>query len=1319
MASIVLTGVGALAGGAIGGSFLGVSAVSIGAAVGGLIGSAIDSQLFAADQASIEGRRLEALRVTSSTEGAVIPHVSGRMRIGGNVIWATDYREERKENSSGGITLIDYHYHASFAIALCEGPISGIGRIWVDGDLMDTTNVVMRVYTGTEDQMPDAFIEAKMGTGEVPAYRGIAYVIFEDLDVTNYGSRIPQLSFEVFRTNSDATALEAQARGVALLPGTGEFALATTEVRAGTEGQTTTENKHADPAKTDLVVALDRMEVSLPDVENVSLLVSWFGTDLRAGNCEIKPGVESTTKIVSPPEAMWLVGLYTRDISYQISTDQNGDLAYGGTPSDVSVKEAIAEITARGKAVTYYPLILMDIASTNALPDPYSDNAATTGQPAYPWRGRITGSPATGYIGAADGTAAAADQVAAFFGNVQISDFAIFPIPDPGGSVFYLGDVSDWGYRRFILHQAFLCSVSGGVDSFILGSELPGLMQLRDETGAYPAVAAMRQLAADVSSILPFADIGYAADWSEYFGHQPNDGTGDVIFNLDPLWADPNIDFVGIDNYLPLSDWRDGTDHLDARAGWPSIYDTGYLQSGIEGGEYYDWFYASDADRAAQTRTPIADGAYGKPWVFRAKDFRTWWSQPHYDRPGGVEAANPTEWVPQSKPIRFTELGCAAIDRGSNQPNVFYDPKSSESALPHDSRGWRDDVIQRRYLEVMLAYWSDAANNPPSTQYAGQMVDMSRAALWAWDARPFPDFPARDDIWGDSANWQVGHWLSGRVGAAPLAALVRDLCVRGGMSADQLDTTALWQVVSGDAITAIESPRTSLTALMKFFSIDAVEAGGRIVFRPRDRLSVATLAPDDMVVTSDGAEPFELKRAQSTELPQSLDWNVVRPDDGSYDPASVEARRPTSTGQGVVSETFAFAVTLEEADRRCRTGLMEAWVGIDTLNCALPPSRLGLIASDIIKLNYDGRDVSFRLGEVSDGEYRAISAVRHDETIYDLPPGAPRAAKLQGVATFGAPLVAFADIPKISEGDTDYRPYAAAYARPWPGQLAIWRSASSDNFEVLDTISAPASFGVLVDDLAPGPVWRFDNGNALLIDLSSGTPNSVPDTDLFNGANYAAVESATGIWEVLQYGTAELVSTGRYRLSHLLRGQRGTEAAIGAAVGARVLLLDDTVRQLPIAQGDVGREWQWRIGPATGAASDVINTALTYTPAGRGLEPFSPAQMRMRRDSATLDIDISWVRRDRDLAADSWELVITPGSEDTTQFDLEILSADGVNVLRTVNGLLLQSYTYTAAMQTADFGGVVGGMLRARIYQTGALGRGAPLEQTISKMERT
>jgi hypothetical protein len=157
------------------------------------------------------------------------------------------------------------------------------------------------------------------------------------------------------------------------------------------------------------------------------------------------------------------------------------------------------------------------------------------------------------------------------------------------------GDPDDWGLRRMILHYAHLCAAAGGVDAFLIGSELRGITQVRSGASTYPAVAALVDLAADVRSILGSGTkLSYAADWSEYFGHHPQDGSGDVFFHLDPLWGDDAIDFVGIDNYMPLADWRDGLDHLDA-AEFDAVTDLAYLRGNVEGGEGYNWYYASAA----------------------------------------------------------------------------------------------------------------------------------------------------------------------------------------------------------------------------------------------------------------------------------------------------------------------------------------------------------------------------------------------------------------------------------------------------------------------------------------------------------------------------------------------------------------------------------------------------------------------------------------------------------------------------------------------------------------------------------------------------
>src|SRR5690606_27462083 len=138
-------------------------------------------------------------------------------------------------------------------------------------------------------------------------------------------------------------------------------------------------------------------------------------------------------------------------------------------------------------------------------------------------------------------TASAREQAAAFCGSALPGDFG--PAADTVG---FSGRSDDWGYRRMVLHHARLAAAAGGVDAFLVGSELVGLTTLRDENGAYPFVEALVRLAAEVRQILgDETTVTYGADWSEYFGHRPDDGSGDVTFHLDPLWSSPDIGAVG------------------------------------------------------------------------------------------------------------------------------------------------------------------------------------------------------------------------------------------------------------------------------------------------------------------------------------------------------------------------------------------------------------------------------------------------------------------------------------------------------------------------------------------------------------------------------------------------------------------------------------------------------------------------------------------------------------------------------------------------------------------------------------------------------
>lgn len=200
MASVILTVVGSAVAGPFGGM------------VGGLIGREIDNRIFSSHGSrTIEGPRLKNLSIQTSSYGEPIPLVYGSMRLSGNVIWSTGLKESKSsetqtsggKGSSQSVTTVTYHYSASFAVALSGRKISDVGRIWADGKLLRDAGGKLAVsgnlsiYDGQESQSVDSLIEAIEGIGNTNAFRGLSYIVFEDLALGEYANRIPNLTFEV------------------------------------------------------------------------------------------------------------------------------------------------------------------------------------------------------------------------------------------------------------------------------------------------------------------------------------------------------------------------------------------------------------------------------------------------------------------------------------------------------------------------------------------------------------------------------------------------------------------------------------------------------------------------------------------------------------------------------------------------------------------------------------------------------------------------------------------------------------------------------------------------------------------------------------------------------------------------------------------------------------------------------------------------------------------------------------------------------------------------------------------------------------------
>ena len=1310
MATLVLTSVaGALTAGSTG---FGALLVNAGAAVAGRL---IDSMLFGGgrDGSHVEGPRLDSLHLTGSSEGAPIARAYGTVRLGGTIFWGTDFEEVVATEATGGkgsaprSSSTTYTYFANFAVGICEGPIAYINRVWADGKELDLTDISVRFYTGTEDQVPDSLITAVEGVDGAPAYRGTAYAVFERLPLEPFGNRIPQLSFEVMRTVPGALA--SIVRGVTLIPGATEWGYEPGIVEQsyvdfeGRVTSTNAENRHLPVGQSDLMVALDHLAFTLPNVETVLLVVAWFGDDLRAGSCTVRPKVENREKRTAPDE--WSAAGLTREMADLVTNVDGTTVAYGGSPSDASVVRCIRELKSRGYRVVLYPFMMMDIAADNTLPNPYSDDAAENGQSAYPWRGRITVSPAPGMAGTVDKTPSAADQVAAFLGTAAPGDFAT-----DGEGVTYSGP-SEWRYRRFVLHMAALARAAGGVDAFTIGSEMVGLSTSRSATNTFPFVDGLVDLAADVKGMLGSGTlVSYAADWSEYHSYRPPDGSGDIHFHLDPLWSSDDVDFIGIDNYFPLADWREGEDHLDYDPdGAATTYDLGYLKGNVEGGEYFDWYYANAADRAAQVRTPITDGAHNEQWVWRQKDLRGWWTNAHHPRWGGVRRSA-TAWLPGSKPVWFTEVGCPSVDKGANQPNVFVDQKSSESALPHFSTGARDDVIQHRYLEAMLGYWADD-NNPASTEYAGRMIDVANSHVWTWDARPHPTFPLDSASWGDAPNWRRGHWLSARAGGVYVPDLLRHLADTYGCAGVFDDA---YGTCDGYVLESAATLREAVQPLSLAFLFDLVARGAEVRAVTRRAAPLRATLDPVRLVTSGTKAAVRRKRAQETELPRVARLNFLDAE-GAYSSAVVQAERLATTSEQTADATLPVVIDQARAQTIVDAWLADLWAARDGMGFALPRSALALEPGDVVELEAASVVGRVRLTRITDGADRNAEATGFAAAPFRVAEAAARPSRRRA-GGHSAPnaFLEVMDLPQIGTSDPG-KPMLAAHGSPWGG-AAVYRSPTTDGWTLDQMVGARAVLGETREDLVAGPAGRWHRVT-VRVALYSGTLSSVTDLELFEGANTFALEvdgAGSNVWEVFQAREATPEpSAGVYDLAMLIRGQRGTDHRIrgNVAAGARLVRLDTggIVQPARFDASDIGRSVNWRTGPAAKPIDDPSYATEAVTCRGEGLRPFAPAHPRMVRE-ASGDVVITWVRRTR-VGGDVWlDEDDVPLGEASERYEVRIVDGGTLRKFTTSTPIV----TYTAAEQTTDFGSLPA-VITARIAQLSTtVGRGATRTLTVT-----
>jgi len=198
MTTLIFSAVGTMLGGPLGG------------ALGALVGNQIDNAIL--KPGGRDGARVKELHVTNSSYGTPLARHFGKVRAGGSIIWSTDLTESQEKHGGGkgAPSSTAFTYAVSFAVGLASRPIAGLGRIWADGNLLRgaegdlKVGGTLRVYHGHGDQPIDPLLASALGP-ECPAFRGLAYCVFEDLQLTDFGNRIPALTFEIIADDGDVS----------------------------------------------------------------------------------------------------------------------------------------------------------------------------------------------------------------------------------------------------------------------------------------------------------------------------------------------------------------------------------------------------------------------------------------------------------------------------------------------------------------------------------------------------------------------------------------------------------------------------------------------------------------------------------------------------------------------------------------------------------------------------------------------------------------------------------------------------------------------------------------------------------------------------------------------------------------------------------------------------------------------------------------------------------------------------------------------------------------------------------------------------------
>lgn len=563
---------------------------------------------------------------------------------------------------------------------------------------------------------------------------------------------------------------------------------------------------------------------------------------------------------------------------------------------------------------------------------------------------------------------------------------------------------------------------------------------------------------------------------------------------------------------------------------------------------------------------------------------------------------------------------------------------------------------------------------------------------------------------GDYQNIGGTYYETMQSGVANLSDVVTDICARANLTPAQVDASALTGTVDGYVINRGSSARAALEPLRQAYHFDVAESGSVIKFIPRGGAVQRTIAWDDLAAHAGGGQqptPYQASRQQEVELPREV---VVKYLSKSRDYQSSSQRSQRLTTDSVQKMDITLPMVLDDTTARRAAEIIqyESWVGRTGYTFTLPAEYIDLEPGDVVVLPLDAQSVNTVRLRITRIDYQPpgllkIEGSADDDALYNsLVVGEAGAYAGQTLAADTPTLVVILDTPILRDLDSDSGFYLAAcgYNTSWRGGRIYQSSDGGATWLPLVDVVTPATIGQVPLAIGGASTNIWDRGSRLTTRLYNGDLTSDTELNVLNGAN-AAFYGAPGRWELISWANATLNADGTHTLDTLLRGQRGTEWAVGLhQVNDLIVVLSTaTIQRISADSASIGLAREYK-GITNGHTLD-YGQPVNATNQALGLKPYSPAHVAGKRNAAG-DLTVTWTRRTR-IAGQWTDLADVPLGEQSESYEVDIL--DGTTVLRTLTATT-PSVVYTAADQVTDFGAAQG-QITVRIYQMSAtLGRG-------------